>query len=134
MSKAIAILDDLYRAPGLDRVDRLSRGLPAGIFPMLAHVLAISTKALAQALGISERTLRNRTRRLTSDEAERSFRAYRVFRRATEALESEEQARLWLNTPQRALGERRPIDLLKHDIGAEEVLNVLAAIEDGGYL
>ena len=34
----------------------------------------------------------------------------------------------------RRWGERKPLDLLVRDVGAEETLNVLAAIEDGGYL
>jgi len=129
-----ASLDELYGIPPLALVDKLNAGLPASVFPALAGLLALSTKALARALGISERTLRNRTRKLTADEAERSFRAYRVYRRAAEVFESEDQARAWLNTPQAALGERKPLDLLVRDVGAEETLNVLAAIEDGGYL
>jgi putative toxin-antitoxin system antitoxin component (TIGR02293 family) len=112
----------------------MNAGFPASVFPALAERLALSTKALALALGISERTLRSRTRNLTGDEAERSFRAYRVFKRAVEVLDDEEQAQAWLVTPQRALGERKPLDLLVRDVGADEVLNVLSAIDDGGYL
>ncbi len=129
-----AALDRLYRIPGSQLVDRLSAGLPAAIFPALAARLDLPAKALARALGLSERTLRNRKRMLTADEAERSFRAFRVFKRATAVLGDEDEARAWINTPQRALGERKPLDLLVRDVGAEEVLNVLAAIDDGGYL
>jgi putative toxin-antitoxin system antitoxin component (TIGR02293 family) len=129
-----AYLDDLYRAPGPTLVARLNEGFPAAVFPALASRLALSTKALAHALGISDRTLRNRTRKLTGDEAERSFRAYRVFRRATEVLGSETAATAWLGTPQLALGEKRPLELLVRDVGANEVLDVLSGIEDGGYL
>ncbi len=129
-----AALDRLYRIPGSQLVDRLGAGLPAAIFPALAARLDLPAKALARALGLSERTLRNRKRMLTADEAERSFRAFRVFKRATAVLGDEDEARAWINTPQRALGERKPLDLLVRDVGAEEVLNVLAAIDDGGYL
>ena len=129
-----AVLDRLYRVPGSLLVGRLNAGLPAAIFPALAERLDLTTKALAGALGLSERTLRNRKRKLTADEAERSFRAFRVFKRATEVLGDEDGARAWINTPQRALGERKPLDLRVRDVGADEVLNVLAAIDDGGYL
>ena len=127
-------LDKLYRVPRADAIDKLNRGLPASVFPDLAARLAISTRTLARALGLSERTLRNRTRKLTGDEAERSFRVYRVFRRAIEVFGDEDQARAWLTTPQPALGEREPLDLLVRDVGEDEVLSVLAAVEDGGYL
>jgi putative toxin-antitoxin system antitoxin component (TIGR02293 family) len=129
-----AYLDDLYRTPGPVLVARLNEGFPASVFPALAARLALSTKALAHALGISDRTLRNRTRKLTGDEAERSFRAYRVFRRATEVLGSEQAATAWLGTPQLALGEKKPLDFLLRDVGANEVLDLLSGIEDGGYL
>lgn len=129
-----AFLDELYRTPGPILVARMNKGFPASVFPALASRLALSTKSLANALGMSDRTLRNRTRKLTGDEAERSFRAYRVFRRATEVLGSEQAATAWLCTPQTALGEKKPLELLVRDVGANEVLDVLSGIEDGGYL
>ena len=127
-------LDTLYRASGTLAVDKLNQGLPASVFPELAARLAISTKTLARSLGLSERTLRNRKHKLTGDEAERTLRAYRVFRRAIEVFANEEQARDWLITPQPTLGERKPLDLLVRDVGEHEVLGLLAAVEDGGYL
>jgi putative toxin-antitoxin system antitoxin component (TIGR02293 family) len=129
-----AVLDSLYRASGPAAVDKLNKGLPASVFPELAGSLSVSTRVLARALGLSERTLRNRTRKLTGDEAERVFRVYRVLRRAEEVFADPEQARLWMTCPQPTLGQRRPLDLLCRDIGTGEVLGVLAAIEDGGYL
>ena len=130
----VPALEDLYLASGKRAVDKLNRGLPASVFPDLAAGFALPVKTLARALGLSDRTLRNRKHRLTGDEAERSLRAYRVFRRAVEVFADEAQARAWLTTPQPPLAERKPLDLLARDIGEDEVLSVLAAIEDGGYL
>lgn len=137
-TKSVSLLESIYRAPGLKRVKTLNAGLPASAFPALAEMLAVTTSALAAALGLSERTLRERTRkptgRLNADEAERSFRAFRVFKRATEVLGDEETARAWLTHPQRALGESRPIDLLARDVGTEEVLNLLGMIHEHVYV
>jgi len=129
-----SFFDDLYRAPGAAVLQRLEDGFPTEAFQSLAGRLELTTKALASALGLNDRTLRNRTKHLTGDESERSFRAYRVFRRATEVLGDEGAARLWMITPQIALGQKKPIELLVRDVGAENVLNVLAGIDDGGYL
>lgn len=133
-----ATLEHLYRTPGVGRVDALNKGLRASVFLKLAATLGMSAPALAGTLGLSERTMRERTRKtsnmLTADEAERSFRAFRVFKRAIEVLGTEETARAWLVTPQRGLSERRPVDLLARDVGAEEVLNLLGAIHEGVYL
>jgi len=132
--KSAALMDPLYAASGVDRVERIKKGLPASIISALAQDLVLSTHDLAVSLGLSPRTLRNRTRKLNVDEAQRSFRAFRVLRRAIEVLGNEEAARNWMKTDQRALGERRPLDLLSLDVGVEEVLNVLGAIEEGSYL
>ncbi len=130
----IAALDSISRESGPALVDRLNAGVQASVFRSLAEAAGVTSDALASALGLSSRTLRNRPRRLTADETERTFRAYRVFQRAEEVLENDEAARLWMNTPQRALANRTPLSLLVRDVGADQVLNVLGAIEDGGYL
>jgi putative toxin-antitoxin system antitoxin component (TIGR02293 family) len=57
-----------------------------------------------------------------------------VLRRATDVLGDAASAKAWMNTRQRALGEKTPLSLLVRDVGTEDVLNVLGAIEDGGYL
>ena len=130
----IALLDTLYDATGPEQVDRLNAGFPVSVFRILAQTVGLPLDGLAQALGLSPRTLRNRTRRLSADEAERSFRVYRVFRRASEVLGTDEAAAAWIKTPQRALGERAPLQLLVRDVGTEDVLNVLSAVEHGVYL
>ncbi len=130
----IAVFDSMYRATGPALVDRLNAGVRASAFRSLAGAIDVSAEALATCLGLSPRTLRNRQGLLTADETERSFRAYRVFVRAREVFAGEIQARAWMNTPQRVLGNRTPLSMLVRDVGANEVLSVLGAIEDGGYL
>src|SRR4051794_40125446 len=107
--KSEALFESLYRASGVERVEQLRKGLPASVIPALANDLFLSTRDLATSLGLSPRTLRNRTRKLNLDEAQRSFRAFRVLRRATDVLGSEESARDWMKTGQKALAERRPL-------------------------
>lgn len=129
----VAALDSLIRITGPALVDRLNAGVKASAFSGLASAIDVSVETLASFLGLSARTIRTR-KVLSADETERAFRAYRVLVRAREVLESEQGAREWLRTPQRALGDRVPLALIERDVGAQEVLNVLAAIEDGGYL
>lgn len=130
---SIAALDSLARVSGPALVDRLNVGVKASVFASLAAAIDVPAASLAKALGLSARTLRNRER-LTADETERAYRAYRVLVRASEVLGSEEGAREWMRTPQPALGGRTPLSMLVRDVGAQEVLNTLGAIEDGGYL
>jgi putative toxin-antitoxin system antitoxin component (TIGR02293 family) len=131
-AKEFALLEKIYRAPALEQWERLSQGLPAPVFPAVAQAIGAPVKKLAAWLGLPERTLRSRPA-LTPGESEKSFRAYRVFRRAQEVLGGEEEARHWLTTPKRALAGRTPVELLKSDVGASEVLNLLGAIDEGVY-
>lgn len=124
----------IYSASGVARAEKLKLGLTAKAIPALANDLSLTINDMARYLGLSPRTLRNRTRKLNADEAQRGFRAFRVLRRATEVLGDEVSARNWMKTPQRAFGEKTPLDLIAVDVGAEEVLNVLGAIEEGSYL
>ena len=133
MAKQITLLDSVYRASGVEQWRRLGKGLPAPVFPALATMFGLSATLFATCLDLEARTLRNRTALLTPSEAERSFRAYRVFRKATEVLGGEDEARQWLGSPKTALGGKKPIELLSRDVGAEEVHNLLGAIEEGVY-
>ena len=135
---SLAVLDRIYRLPGPQQVAQLNAGVKAAVFSTLAATVDLPMSGLAAALGLSPRTLRYRiaraNSRLNADETERSFRVYRVLRRATDVLGNADAAKSWMTTPQKALGEKSPLALLVRDVGTEEVLNVLSAIEHGVYL
>jgi putative toxin-antitoxin system antitoxin component (TIGR02293 family) len=143
---SLAILEQIYRTPGPAQVERLNQGISASVFRKLADAMDLPVKVLANSIGLSERTIRHRINGpgrkraqaqvalLTGDETERSYRAYRVFRRAQEVLGSAETARVWMQTEQRALGNKTPLSMLVRDVGAAAVDNILGAIDDGGYL
>ena len=112
----IAAFDSLARVTGPKLVDRLNAGVNVDAFTLLASAIDVPATALAFALGLSPRTLHNRER-LSGDETERAFRAYRVLVRARDVFESEDGARQWMRTEQRALGNRTPLSMLVRDVG-----------------
>jgi hypothetical protein len=57
-----------------------------------------------------------------------------LVRAATTVFGNREDAILWLNTPQRALQGTSPLAVVGTKIGQTRVLNLLGAIEDGGYM
>ena len=63
----------------------------------------------------------------------RSSRAARVLKQAEDVFGGRTPARNWLRKPNRALGGRKPADLLKTSEGAADVLAVLGRIEHGVY-
>lgn len=56
-----------------------------------------------------------------------------VFYRCLEVFGGREKAMRWLESPNHALGNKRPIDLLADPKGMEQVLDVLTRIERGVF-
>ena len=66
------------------------------------------------------------------EESDRLVRASRVFGRALELFEGDdEQTRRWLTTPATALGGRTPFDLARSEVGGKEVETLIGRLEHG---
>ena len=90
---------------------------------------------LAPLLGISKATLHRRKAagRLDPAESDRVLRFARLMGRAVEVLETEENARSWLTSPQYGLGGSVPLDYAGTEVGAREVEDLLGRIAYGVY-
>lgn len=108
-------------------------GLPWAAFEAMEAALSIPARQLAAMLHIPPRTLSRRkdAGRLEAMESDRLCRLARVVAHAVDVFESQERARDWLETENRALGGQRPLELLDTDAGAREVDDVLGRIEHG---
>lgn len=82
---------------------------------------------MASLLGDSPRTLERRCEKgiLTSVESERLYPIIRLFRKATEVFESEEEARHGLKRPQMRLGEQVPLEIARLETVAREAERLL---------
>ncbi len=110
-------------------------GLPVRELKDLQASLAVPMERLGPMLGISKATLHRRRagQRLGSAESDRVVRFARLMGKAVEVMESEENARKWLNSPQRGLGGAVPLDYAETEVGAREVEDLLGRIEYGVY-
>ena len=128
----------LAQGPALKQIEAIHEGLPHTLFKKMADCLSLPAQTLAEALRINPKTLRNRQRqgggRLNEEESEKFLRVARVYAKARQVLGSDERATAWISAKLESLGDKKPIDLLETDIGTQEVLNVLSAIEWGIYL
>lgn len=113
----------------------IRQGLPTERFDALQEALDVTTRDLAQIVGITQSTLSRRRQHGTfnSDESERLLRIARLFAHAVQALESEENARTWLKEPVRALGEESPLRFADTEPGAREVERLLTRLEHGVF-
>lgn len=108
-------------------------GLPTGLLDEVEERLNLASEEMASFLGISPRTLKRRRQSgtLTSVESERLYRIVRLFRKASDIFESEEEARRWLKRPQMRLGEQVPLEIARLEPGARETERLLGRIEHG---
>jgi putative toxin-antitoxin system antitoxin component (TIGR02293 family) len=116
---------------------RITReGLPVDTLTLLARELSIERKTLAKLVGISDRTLNRRiasASRLSPEESDRIVRLARVVAKTKDTLGTSEKASRWLQSPNMALDDQKPLDLLDTDVGARSVETILGRIEYGMY-
>lgn len=110
-------------------------GLPYASLDALTARFGLTRAEVAAAARIPLRTLarRKRERKLHADESDRLARLARVAAEAARLLGDEREAGAWLRDENIALGGQRPIDLLRSDLGARQVEDVMGRIEFGVY-
>jgi putative toxin-antitoxin system antitoxin component (TIGR02293 family) len=91
--------------------------------------------ALALLIGMSASTYQRRKKedRLTPGESEGVYRYAALLERAYTVFGDEENARIWLNSPVRALGNRVPLEYAKTEPGVTLVMQILGRLELGSY-
>jgi len=118
-------------------VKAIRAGLPARAFVPVADALNLTVDQLANALGVSPRTIRDQRKklgRLSSENTEKLVRAARIRQQARKIFTTDEAVAGWLVSPAPALGGAKPIDLLDTDLGAREVESVLIGIAYGNVM
>ncbi len=112
---------------------RISEGLSTFILEFIRKKLRLSTQELAQVVSISPRTLARRKKetRLASDESERAYRVARLIEIATDVFGSKEEVQKWVKESNFALGNQKPLDLMRTEPGAKLVERTLRQIEHG---
>lgn len=107
----------------------------------LAHELMVwvqvSKKEFASKLGVDPRTLTRFKQKgeLSPAASDRLYRLARLLEVATELHDGDEvRAMRWLKTPNRALGDRRPIDMVATQPDFERVMDLVGALEEGVFV
>jgi putative toxin-antitoxin system antitoxin component (TIGR02293 family) len=116
-------------------IEVLETGLPVHELDELRGQLDVPMEKLAPMLSMSKATLHRRkaSGRLDVTESDRVVRYARLLGKATSVMESIENARRWLASPQVGLGGAVPLEYAQTEFGAREVENLLGRIEYGVY-
>jgi putative toxin-antitoxin system antitoxin component (TIGR02293 family) len=111
-------------------------GLPYTTVKFLQDILELSRNQVATVLHISFRTLERRKKsgKLDSIESDRAFRLVRVFLRACELYEGDQEAaRKWLKRKNAALEGLAPEEMIETEVGAVLVENLIGRLENGVF-
>jgi len=129
------VMQDAPALSSPDMIRFVKQGLVFDELLALQSSLELPLDKLAQKLGISKATLHRRKLdgRLAPEESDRVIRFARLMGKAVTVFETEENARLWLSSPQVGLGGAIPLDYAGTEIGAREVEDLLGRIEYGVY-
>jgi len=125
--------DKVYNAASL--IEAIKIGLPVKELRVLQASLNVGMEQLIKMVGISKATLHRRmaSGKLGALESERVVRFAKLMGKAVEVLESADNARQWLRSPQFGLGGAVPLEYATTELGAREVEDLLGRIEYGVY-
>lgn len=125
LKRRITTLEDLRQT--------VQAGLPYHALEAVMERFGLAQAEVAAVLGVPPRTMarRKRSGRLRPDESDRLIRLARLATQAVQVFGKEEKAAMWMHRPNRALGSQAPLDLLRTDLGAKQVEEVLGRIEHG---
>lgn len=116
-----------------DVISRVERGFSMAAMERLRRRLGLTVDEVADVVGASSRTLARRKEagRLDAAESDRLYRLARLYERAVNVFETEDEARRWFHLQQWALGGSTPLDYARTDPGAREVEALLDRIDYG---
>ena len=119
----------------LDLHRSIVSGLPVGCVIYFKKHAGLSNIHMSKALGVSEKTFirwqDDPDKLLDPVYSDRLVRTARIMGLAEEVLEDAENSRAWLSRPQSALGNEIPQELMRTEIGAKQVEDVLLRMEHG---
>jgi putative toxin-antitoxin system antitoxin component (TIGR02293 family) len=118
-----------------EQIGRIQAGLSFKAVRNLQAALDLPLEKIAAFLGMSRATLHRRKSqgKIARNESEKLVRYQRLVKKAEEVLGGSAAAREWLTHSQPGLGNVKPVEFARTEIGAREVENLLGRIEYGVY-
>lgn len=119
-------------------VDVISQGIPTSLFMSIKEMTPFSDQEWSDFLDISLKSLQRYKKEsdyiFRSIHSEKIIELMEVTAVGLEVFDTGEDFAAWLNASSHALGNRRPIELLRDSYGKEMVLNELHRIDQGVFV
>lgn len=118
-----------------EQIGRIQAGLSFRGVRNLQAALGLPLEKIAAFLGMSRATLHRRKAKgkIARNESERLIRYQRLLKKAVDVFGDSAAAREWLTRSQPGLGNAKPVEFARTELGAREVENLLGRIEYGVY-
>lgn len=119
-------------------VDVIRQGIPTSLFMSIKDLTPFSDQEWSDFLDISLKSLQRYKKE--SDYVFRSIHSEKIIELmevtvvGLEVFDTSEDFAVWLNSKSHALGDRRPIELLRDSYGKELVLHELHRIDQGIFV
>ena len=129
----------IVKEPVLSEFDYITisqKGLTKKTIDELASALGISRKSMAEdVFDISVKTMERKDPKDPFDKriSSHAVEIAKLWQHASEVFVQEERARQWINRPNEALNNNKPVDLLDTLTGINMINDVLVRIEEGVY-
>lgn len=113
----------------------IQEGLPYRLFELLQEALSLPAHQLSELAGINPRTLQRRRKEgvFTFVESDWLYRFLDLFRRTSEALESEQAAASWLKRQTPYFEGRSPLEHAATEPGYQELMQDIRGIALGSF-
>jgi putative toxin-antitoxin system antitoxin component (TIGR02293 family) len=118
-----------------DLLQLARKGVAKKTLLALAKKISLTIEEIACILHISERTLQRYEPEtlIKTEYTDRAIELAQLYERGVEVLGTEEAFNRWIRTPNRALSNEIPLNLLDTSIGFTMVLQILGRIEYGVF-
>lgn len=115
----------------------IRKGVNYNMFELIKSQSPFSDNDWAQFLGLSTKSMqryRNDNRTFKSIQSEKIIELAEVTHVGIDIFRDMDKFKLWLNTPNFALGKLKPIELLQDSYGKEMVISELVRIDHGIFV
>ena len=138
-------LASLYPFEAIERIELIREGVPARLLVLISEDMAIPKDRLYSTIGLARATVNRKLRgqqTLSPDESERVLGIARLVGQVDamvresgnpEGFDAAKWVAAWLDRPQRALGGKRPADLMDTADGRGIVADLVARMQSGAY-
>ena len=118
---------------GMDLYELSRIGLPKKSLTSLARNLNLSMRSMSALLNITERTIQRKDdlELLDVSTSEQLLQIAEVYSRGAEVFGSSRNFHDWMGSENKALGNKKPLELLPSRYGAQMILDTLGRIENG---